>query len=52
MRFVPAVRSTVRLALVSSLWLGATAEHRLARLRRLRRQLGELEPGVTAPDAG
>jgi hypothetical protein len=26
------------------LWLGATAERRLARLRRFRRQLGDLEP--------
>lgn len=31
------------------LWLGATAERRLAGLRRLRRQFQDLEPGVTAP---
>lgn len=34
------------------LWLGATADRRLARLRRLRRQFQELEPDGTAPDAG
>jgi hypothetical protein len=31
------------------LWLGATAERRLARLRDLRRQLTELEPGPGSP---
>jgi hypothetical protein len=34
------------------LWLGATAERRLARLRQLRHQLAELEPGAGAPNAG
>jgi hypothetical protein len=34
------------------LWLGATAERRLARLRDLRRQLTELEPGAGVPDPG
>jgi hypothetical protein len=34
------------------LWLGATAERRLARLRDLRRQLTELEPGPGVPDPG
>jgi hypothetical protein len=34
------------------LWLGATAERRLTRLRHLRHQLAELEPGAGAPDAG
>jgi hypothetical protein len=34
------------------LWLGATAERRLARLRQLRHRLAELEPGGGAPDAG
>jgi hypothetical protein len=34
------------------LWLGATAERRLARLRHLRQRLAELEPGAGAPDAG
>jgi hypothetical protein len=34
------------------LWLGATAERRLARLRDLRRQLTELEPGGGVPDPG
>jgi hypothetical protein len=32
------------------LWLGATAERRMAGLRRLRRQFQELEPGVTATE--
>jgi hypothetical protein len=34
------------------LWLGATAERRLARLRDLRRQLAELEPDAGLPDPG
>jgi hypothetical protein len=34
------------------LWLGATAERRLARLRDLRRQLTELEPGAGVPGPG
>ena len=34
------------------LWLGATAERRLARLRELGRQLTELEPGGGVPDPG
>jgi hypothetical protein len=34
------------------LWLGATAERRLARLRDLRRQLARLEPGGGLPGAG
>jgi hypothetical protein len=34
------------------LWLGATAERRLARLRDLRRQLAGLEPGGGVPGAG
>jgi hypothetical protein len=34
------------------LWLGATAERRLVRLRHLRHRLAELEPGAGAPDAG
>ena len=34
------------------LWLGATAERRLARLRDLRRQLADLEPGGGVPDPG
>jgi hypothetical protein len=34
------------------LWLGATAERRLARLHHLRHQLAELEPGAGAPGAG
>jgi hypothetical protein len=34
------------------LWLGATAERRLARLRDLGRRLTELEPGGGVPDPG
>jgi hypothetical protein len=34
------------------LWLGATAERRLARLRRLRRRFQDLEPGGAAPGPG